>query len=417
MQEAPMKILIVDDAADTRMWMRVILQKKGWEVIEAHNGHAACKALDDTEIKVVITDWMMPGMDGLSLIEWIRNRDTDHYTYTILMTSRDHENDCVKGFSVGADDYITKPATSQILDARLGVAKRILSIHEELLTQQTQLKESRDMVSRAYDEVQADLENAAAVQKASLPGNGLLSESVSTAWCYRPAMGISGDYLDLIQVGEDRLFFYLLDVSGHGVTAALRSAAISQLLRPMSGLLDGLVDFGPGHVMEQLNHHLCQGNQDVDYFATLVMGDLDARTGILRLTSAGHPHPLLLRPGQSALDIEAGGLPVGIDTGATYRHAEVRLQPTDALLLFSDGLLDSEDRQGRHYGIDALRKQAESHSGCELDTLLSQLESDVDDWRDGTPITDDLSLLLLRYKPDSLPGVQSTMESSRCQNA
>lgn len=406
-----MKILIVDDAADTRMWLRVMLMKQGWEVIEASDGEAACRTLEDTDIRIVITDWMMPGMDGLSLIEWIRGRETDQYIYTILMTSRDHESDCVKGFSVGADDYITKPVVPQILHARLGVAKRILSTHEELLTQKVHLKESRDMVSRAYDAVQEDLENAAAVQKSHLPGNGLLSESISSAWCYRPAMGISGDYLDLFQVGENRLFFYLLDVSGHGVTAALRSAAISQLLRPISGLLDGLAKHGPSHVMEQLNTHLCQGNPDMEYFATLVMGDLDAKTGLLRLTSAGHPHPLLLRPGESVLDIKAGGLPVGIDSTATYDHEEIRLQPTDALLLFSDGLLDCADRQGHHYGIEALRTQAGIHGACELDRLLSHLERDLDAWRDGTPLADDLSLLLLRYKPEILPAAHWSTES------
>jgi len=318
------------------------------------------------------------------------------------MTGRDEENDCMEGFSVGADDYITKPVSPKMLYARLGVAKRILTIQEELRSQREQLRESRDLVSNAYDIVWEDIEAAAAIQKSQLPINGLLTQSISSAWCYRPAKGISGDYLDIFQVSENRLFFYLLDVSGHGVAAALRSAAISHLLRPMSGLLAGLEDFGPAHVISCLNRQLCASNQEIDYLATLVMGDLDASTGLLRLASAGHPSPLLLKKSEDAVAIEAGGLPLGIDPTAIYSHEEIRLDPSDSLLIFSDGLMDCENRKGQQYGMDALRKRAEQFAGLELPVLLSQLETGVDEWRDDTPITDDLSLLLLRFTPATL---------------
>jgi len=191
-----MKVLIVDDAAATRMLMRRLLEKRGWQVVEASEGRDACRLLEGTDVRIVVTDWMMPGMDGLSLIEWIRAHDRDKYIYTILMTSRKQQRDCIEGFSVGADDYITKPVAPEILHARLGVAKRILKTQEELKAQQVHLRNSRDLVTRAYDIVKEDLENAAAVQKSQLPSNGLLSQSIASAWCYRPAMGISGDCLD-----------------------------------------------------------------------------------------------------------------------------------------------------------------------------------------------------------------------------
>ncbi len=397
-----MKVLLVDDAADTRTLLGVLLKQKGWEVIEAADGHAACRLIEDSDIRLVLTDWMMPGMDGLSLIEWIRARDRDKYIYTILMTSRDQQRDCVEGFSVGADDYITKPVAAEILYARLGVAKRILSIQEEVKTQQVHLRESRDLVTRAYDAVQEDLENAAAVQKSLLPTNGLLTQSIESSWCYRPAMGISGDYLDIFQVGEDRLFFYLLDVSGHGVTAALRSSAISQLLRPISGVMDGLEQHGPAHIVGQLNRHLCEANQEIDYFATLVVGDIDASSGLLRLTSAGHPSPLLIREGDEIQPVEAGGLPIGIEPRAQYDHAEIWLKPEDSLLLYSDGLLDCENDNGHHYGIESTRKQIRSYTGSDLGGLLSLLEQDLDEWRSGTPLSDDLSLLLLKFNPHAV---------------
>jgi DNA-binding response OmpR family regulator len=94
-----MKILIVDDAADIRAWLKILLEKAGWEVEQACTGAAACRILESSDIRIVITDWIMPGMDGIQLIDWIRTRHASDYIYTILMTSLDQEEDCVKGLS------------------------------------------------------------------------------------------------------------------------------------------------------------------------------------------------------------------------------------------------------------------------------------------------------------------------------
>ena len=79
-----MKILIVDDAADVRAWLKILLEKAGWEVEQASSGAAACRILESSDIRIVITDWVMPGMDGIQLIDWIRTRQARDYIYTIL---------------------------------------------------------------------------------------------------------------------------------------------------------------------------------------------------------------------------------------------------------------------------------------------------------------------------------------------
>ena len=397
-----MKILIVDDAHEIRVWLRVLLEKAGWEVVQAASGLAAIRCLQSMDIRIVITDWIMPVMDGLRLIEWIRTRKEHKYIYIILMTGRDEQSDQVQGITVGADDYLIKPVASTVLHARLSVAKRIMNMQEDLLIQQTYLRESRDLIIRAYAVVREDIDNAAAVQQSHLPMNGRLSPSISTAWCYRPAMCVSRDHLDIFLMGDERLVFYLLDVSGHGIAAALRSYAISHLLRPISALMDGLCEFGPGYALERLNRQICQGNQDMDFFATLVLGYLDASSGVLQLASAGHPPPLLLRQGSEAIEIKGVGIPLGIDETTRYSHREIHLQPTDSLLLFSDGLLYCEDSAGHQFGMDQVRKRVENHGQLNLSELLSQIEDGVDQWRSSTPLADDLSVLLLRYDPKRL---------------
>jgi sigma-B regulation protein RsbU (phosphoserine phosphatase) len=377
-----MKILIVDDAEDIRAWLKILLEKAGWEVEQACTGTAACRILESSDIRIVITDWIMPGMDGIQLIDWIRT-----------------------------------PASPSVLYARLSVARRILSIQQELLAQQEQLRESRDLVTRAYALVQEDLKGASAAQRSLLPANGQLSNKVETAWFYQPAMGVSGDYLDIFTAGEGKLVFYLLDVSGHGITAALRSSAISQLMRPISGLMDGMDTKGPAHVMERLNRHICEGNSEMDYLATMVLGDFDAAKGILRIASAGHPPPFVLAEDGKVRSIDGGGIPLGIDAVANYTDMETLLKPGEMVLLYSDGLLECENEQGQQMGLNALARNVEMDANLAPAEMLASLENRLGKWTAGIDLVDDVSALALKFSGERPATHPVNKEFDQCRAA
>jgi sigma-B regulation protein RsbU (phosphoserine phosphatase) len=278
-----MDILIVDDAPEELAWLGAVLRADGWGVKTAADAESACRLLEEDDFRVVITDWMMPGMDGLSLIETIRGRGADSYVYTLLMTARDTEEDCIRGLRAGADDFLVKPISTEVLKARLRTARRIIDMQQEMLEQQQRLRESRQMVANAYKGVKRELKQAAHQQRAALPGGLRLPDGVVADWRFRPASGLSGDHLNLFLLGQSQLAFYLFDVSGHGVGAALRSAALGELLQPFSSVMDGLVDRGPHDVLESLNRHICQSGAEVEYLATIVLGLLDTRSGAMHL--------------------------------------------------------------------------------------------------------------------------------------
>lgn len=395
-----MNILIVDDAAETRAYLKFMVSRAGWKVFEASNGTTACEVIRKENIEVLLTDWMMPEMDGIELIHWIRERSAGNYIYTILLTSRDREADLLTGLSSGADDFLTKPVNANILNARLQVAQRLQKLHQELTSQQQLLLQSHELISAAYSHVKSDLEHAAHVQRSLLPQSGNNMDAISTAWFYRPAMGISGDHLNIYPLNGNKLVFYLLDVSGHGVTAALRSAAISQLLHPVSGLLGDIDDIGPARALDRLNRHLVRDNADIDYLTTIILGVFDPVTGKLRLAIAGHPPAILLKATGEMEELSVSGLPLGIDSAASYRDNEVAMQSETTLILHSDGLTDCENKQGQKYGFQALRECLSQNIGLNSDSLVAKIESELDNWRGEAEITDDQSLLLIRYKTD-----------------
>jgi two-component system chemotaxis response regulator CheY len=129
-----MQVLIVDDDRIQRLILRNQLLQLGYEVSEAADGAIAWTQLEHQPAPIVITDWMMPQLDGPALIARIRAATFPGYTYVILLTSRDDRTDVVAGLDAGADDYLTKPCDSHELRARVAIGARIVDLERRLRT-------------------------------------------------------------------------------------------------------------------------------------------------------------------------------------------------------------------------------------------------------------------------------------------
>lgn len=129
-----MKVLIAEDENITRAMLERELSNYGYDVLSVVDGNEAWEELQREDApKLVILDWMMPGMDGLELCGRLRQRKTIVPTYVVLLTSRDDENDIVRGLDAGADDYITKPFKNSELRARINVGRRMIELQATLL--------------------------------------------------------------------------------------------------------------------------------------------------------------------------------------------------------------------------------------------------------------------------------------------
>ncbi|MBI4473946.1 MAG: response regulator [Acidobacteria bacterium] len=125
-----MKILIAEDDRDSRELLSWLLQKLGYQVIAAENGREAWEAYRKGRFRLVISDLLMPDIDGLELVRRIRAAKQQKYTYIILLTALIGKKDFLEGMEAGADDFITKPFDPDELKARLRVAERIIALQE-----------------------------------------------------------------------------------------------------------------------------------------------------------------------------------------------------------------------------------------------------------------------------------------------
>lgn len=393
---SPLQVLIVEDSPIYRRLLAKMLAQWGYQVCEAENGIAALRILENQPVSMVISDWEMPEMDGLTLCREIRSRQFGHYTYLILLTARENAGDLTLGFDAGADDFLSKPVEQAELRARLHAGARILSLEATLAAHNTRLSE-------ALRQIELDLEAAARIQHSVLPSHQLRYQDFFSDWLFLPSAWVSGDIFNVFPL-ENHLAFYCVDVSGHGVGAAMMSLAVARQFlhgRAVERFLfadDGEVA-SPATVVQILNSRFCSEEAEIMSYFTMIYGVIDLASGQGRLCQAGHPTPFIVTPTGEARAVGSGGAPVGLMPELCWEDEDFTLAPGERLCLFSDGITECEDPAGNQFGSQSLQHWLQTHTTLALDELLAQFGQHLIRWRNGNGVNnamaDDVSLLLI----------------------
>lgn len=391
-----MRILVADDDRTSRTILARWLGELGHEVVLAEDGEKAWACIVERDFDIVISDWMMPNLEGPRLCGRIRRRENKcgaSYTYVVLLTARDDRESMLEGFKAGADDFMTKPVDNAQLLARLRVGERVIGLQQQLAARVRELDGANRKLHR-------DLEAAARVQMGMLPDRPPASAKAVFAWQLLPCEELAGDFLNVVPLGDEKFAIYVLDVSGHGVAAALLSLNVSQLLSAderttlLRGGADGRTIAAPRDVIRQLNARFQIRVETGMRFFTIVYGVLDANAGTFRFASAGHPAALLCSRGCAPVFASAGGPAVGwLDTLEVEEH-EMKLEPGDTVILYSDGVVENANVRGEQYGNERLAMLAARHA-CKGGPaqFIELLVHEARTWSRTASFEDDLSLL------------------------
>jgi diguanylate cyclase (GGDEF)-like protein len=134
------RVLVADDDVTGRLLLKGLVTKLGHECLVAEDGAHAWDLLSTRPIDVLLTDWIMPGLDGPELCRRVRDEPTEHYVYVVLTTSLDHHDRVLEGMSAGADDYLIKPVDAFVVQTRLIAAERVTELHGKLARKEAQLQ-------------------------------------------------------------------------------------------------------------------------------------------------------------------------------------------------------------------------------------------------------------------------------------
>ena len=209
-----------------------------------------------------------------------------------------------------------------------------------------------------------------------------------------PAKEVGGDFYDFFLVDDDHLAMVMADVSGKGVPAALFMMA-SKILINNYAAMDGT---SPARILEMVNHSVCLNNP-AEMFVTVWLGILELSTGRIRAANAGHEYPALRKAGGGfELLNDPHGLVVGGMDGTRYKEYEIRLEPGDALFLYTDGVTEATNAAEEAFGSDRLLEALNLEPGsAEAETELEVVKREIDRFAGEAPQFDDITMLCLRY--------------------
>ena len=399
------RVLVVDDSRAQRRILTVQLQRWGYEVIEAETGEAALELCREQSFDIILSDWVMPGMTGLDLCQAFRALPREGYGYFILLTSKSEKSEIANGLENGADDFLTKPVNADELRARLRAGERIVSMQQELVEKNRLVGSTLDQLQKLYDSLDRDLIEAKKLQQ-SLIRDRRRDFGLGKAWLMlKPSGHVGGDLVGSFIIDERRIAIFSVDVSGHGVASAMMTARLAGLLSggsPDQNIAlcinaEGARDaYPPEEVAFRLNRMMIEDVQ-VDQYFTLAYAEIDMLNGQVRLVQAGHPHPMVLRPGHQAELLGDGGLPIGLIPGATYQSVSTVLLPGDQLFLVSDGVTECTNSDGVELGADGLRALLARSAHLSGSELLEALIWDLSAFAGGRDFPDDISGILFDY--------------------
>src|SRR3954452_9713974 len=223
----PASILVVDDTPANLQVLAGMLKDRGYKVRPVPGGKLALLAARRDPPDLILLDINMPEMSGYEVCEHLKADPQLRGIPVIFISALTEQLDKVKAFAIGGVDYITKPFQMEELHARV-------ETHLKLRRLQVELEEANARLAKANTRMSRDLGAAAKIQETFLPREVPRVPGTDFAWVYRPCDELAGDGLNVIPLGEGKVGLYVLDVSGHGVAAALRSVTLSRLLSPPS---------------------------------------------------------------------------------------------------------------------------------------------------------------------------------------
>lgn len=370
-------ILIIDDDRTIQILLTRTLKKSGYDVTIAADGIMGLELAKKIKPALIISDWLMPRMGGLEVCRQVKQNPDLATTFFILITSRVSVDDRVQGLDAGADDFICKPIDLQELKARVRAGLRLHQLSQDL-QRQKQLLESE--LSEAADYVSVILPDS------------LHHEKIEIDFRFIPSRQLGGDIFDYFFLDDENLVFYLLDVSGHGLSAALPSISMLNLLR--YGNLGKVNYKEPNQVLFSLNNFFQMTNKN-DKYLTIWYGIYNLTTNKLTFSSAGHPPAIYVYRDNShtsqTIKLKTPGLPIGMFPNVNYDNNSYEIESPSTLYIFSDGIYEILGDNQQMWGIDNFTSVLEEESNLDKILHKAQLHNSNDFF------SDDLSIMQINF--------------------
>jgi sigma-B regulation protein RsbU (phosphoserine phosphatase) len=391
------KILVVEDLKLDRKLLVGMLQREGYEIVEVADGDEAANTAVREQPDLIILDIMMPNTDGYEVCEELKKDRRCANIPIIFCSAKADREDKIKGLELGAGDYVTKPFDKGEVLARVRAHLKIHKLTKELI-------QANEELLKRQDRLNEDLKAAAGIQRCLLPPGPPDVEFLDVAWRFMPCRSIGGDIFNILRLDENSWAIYMLDVSGHGVPSAMVAVSVSQMLQPQPGfVLKKSINQPPYYEIVKPSEVLGILNQNFpferfDKFFTISYLLLNTRERTLTYSNAAHPPPVLVRRDNTMELLQEGGTIIGMGGKHRFKEGRRAFFPGDKFYVYTDGILEYQNRKKEFYGRDRLLKELKALNGRTVSQIIDGVIRSMTDFGGGAEPRDDVSLLGVEFK-------------------
>ncbi|NLT95442.1 MAG: SpoIIE family protein phosphatase [Clostridia bacterium] len=368
------KILIVDDnEINIDLIEAYLLQdKRDVHILKARDGYQALEVIEANEPDLVLLDVMMPGMDGYEVCRRIKAKE-DYNLPVIMITALGDRKNMIKGLEAGADDFLTKPVDR----------------HELLVRCNNLLKVKRltDDLSQRYQDLKKEMEMARRLQQGFLPQRIPEFKELHIEVLYQTSIGVGGDFYDFLVLDDHSLGVFIGDVSGHGVSSAMITAVLKDLIAK------GAKDWAnPGKFLTYLNQEIYSFFNSVnsDHFVTAFYSVFNLKKNVIIYANAGHPAPIFSgEKGVFRLECSRE-FPLGLFDNVNYEEEEQLFSIGNQVFMFTDGLFELKNTQGEYLAEEVLMEEIKNNND-----FFAYLRETINSSK-GFSLDDDINIIKLK---------------------
>jgi sigma-B regulation protein RsbU (phosphoserine phosphatase) len=368
----PARILAVDDDPGVLHALKRILAGQ-YELASASSPTEALVLAAGFGPDLALLDIRMPAMDGFELMQRLRAEQPDLDIIFVTGSMTDPDAHLIRAIQQGAFYFIQKPFDRQVL--------------QTLIERCLELRRLRSQADR-------ELHQLRLVQSRLLPQVPPAHAEYQIAFRYRPFYFATGDYHDFFQQPDGRLAVFVGDSCGHGPSACMLMTTMRTLLYTHREIHDD-----PGRALSRLTE-MFHALIPPDLFMTALFLCLGGG-GRIDWAAAGQHPPLLISGGQvTPLDQAAAGLPLGIAPDTSYETGSCQVRPGDRLIVFTDGVFEASNRQGKQFGTRGIKRSLGhwAQSARTSEALLDALIDDVKGHMKDLDFQDDFTLLAIERR-------------------
>lgn len=267
-------------------------------------------------------------------------------------------------------------------------------------------KAAEQALKEKSSNMEKELQLASSIQYKLLPKELPNLNDIAFVWEFRPSVFVAGDMFNVFRINDDHIGFYILDVMGHGIPAALKAITLSYMLKPTSNLSSFLetdkLDQGqsinlPSNILNYLNEQFPFGDENQSFF-TIFYGVLNTKTLELTYSRGGHCCPVVITLEGEVKELTDGGAAIGLSNKSNYKNFTFKFNKGDKMFLYTDGITEAKNSQKEPFSKKRFIEFLVNNRNIDISKLIGDLIEEVKRYNQNRAMEDDLTILGLEIK-------------------